>query len=95
MTKLMWSVDTNVPLLGGKYIILFVGSLLLFLIMISFVFVVLFTRPLLRFKVINKVKPLLDAYQGAYIDKCHYWTGLQLVMRVRSLEYHHWIGIST
>ena len=80
-TKLIWSVDTNVPLLGVKFIMLFVVCLLLFLIMIPFVVIVLFTRPLLRFKVINKVKPLLDAYQGTYVDKCHYWTGLQLVMR--------------
>ena len=80
-TKLIWSVDTNVPLLGGKYVMLFIGCLLLFLIMIPFVAIVLFTRPLLRFKIINKFKPLLDAYQGAYTDKCHYWTGLQLVIR--------------
>ena len=30
---------------------------------------------------INKFKPLLDAYQGPYKDKFYYWTGLQLLIR--------------
>ena len=80
-TKLIWSVDTNIPLLGVKCTMLFAVCLLLLFIMIPFVVIILFTRPLLRFKIINKFKPLLDAYQGAYINKCHYWTGLQLVIR--------------
>ena len=79
--KLIWSVDSSIPLLGVKFTTLFVVCLILFFIMFSFVIIVTFARPLLRFKIINKFKPLLDAYQGAYIDKCHYWTGLQLVLR--------------
>ena len=67
-SKLVWSVDTNVPLLEVKFTIQFAICLLLFLIMIPFVVIVLFTRPLLRFKIINKFKPLLDIYQGAYIN---------------------------
>ena len=80
-SKLVWSVDTNVPLLEVKFTVLFVICLLLFLIMVPFAVIVLFTRSLLRFKIINKFKPVLDAYQGAHTDKCHYWTGLQLVIR--------------
>ena len=30
---------------------------------------------------VNKFKPLLDAYQGPYKDKFYYWTGLQLLVR--------------
>jgi len=41
----------------------------------------LFTRTLSRFNVINKFKPLLDAYQGPYKFKFYYWTGLQLLIR--------------
>ena len=30
---------------------------------------------------LNRFKPLLDAYQGPYKDKFYYWTGLQLLIR--------------
>jgi len=31
---------------------------------------------------VNKIKPLLDAYQGPYRDKFRYWTGLLLFIRI-------------
>ena len=31
---------------------------------------------------VNRLKPLLDAYQEPYKNKCRYWTGLMLVVRV-------------
>ena len=31
---------------------------------------------------VNKIKPLLDAYQGPYKDKFRFWTGLTLVLRL-------------
>jgi len=31
---------------------------------------------------VNKLKPLLDAYQGPYRDKFRYWTGLLLLVRI-------------
>jgi len=31
---------------------------------------------------VNKIKPLLDAYQGPYRDKFRYWTGLHLLVRI-------------
>ena len=81
-TKLVWSVDANVPLLGPKFILLFILCLILFLILISLNVILLFTRTLSRFRMINKFKPLLDAYQGPYKDKFYYWTGLQLLLRI-------------
>jgi len=56
--------------------------LVLFVILIPFNIILLSTRTLSRFNVINKFKPLLDAYQGPYKIKFYYWTGLQLVIRV-------------
>ena len=88
-TKLAWSVDGNVPLLGAKFILLFTAYLVIFLILIPFNIVLLFTRWLSRFRFINKFKPLLDIYQGPYKDRFYYWTGLQLVIRVL------FFGIST
>ena len=81
-TKLVWSVDGNVPLLGAQFIVLFTACLVIFLILIPFNIVLLFTRRLSRFRFINRFKPLLDTYQGPYKDKFYYWTGLQLVVRV-------------
>ena len=81
-TTLVWSVDANVPLFGVRFTILFIVCLILFLILVPFNIILLFTRTLSRFRFVNKFKPLLDAYQGPYKDKYYNWTGLQLVMRV-------------
>ena len=80
-TTLVWSVDSNVPLFGVQYTILFIMCLILFLILLLFNIILLFTRTLSRFRFISKFKPLLDAYQGPYKDKFYYWTGLQLLLR--------------
>ena len=80
-TTLVWSVDANIPLFGVRFTILFIVCLILFLILVPFNIILLFTRTLSRFRFINKFKPLLDAYQGPYKDKYYYWTGLQLMIR--------------
>ena len=78
---MVWSIDANIPLFGIKFIILFIVSLVLFIAMIPFNIILLFTRTLSRFQFINKFKPLLDAYQGPYKHRFYYWTGLQLLAR--------------
>ena len=80
-STLVWGVDTNVPIFGVKFLILFCVCLLLFLVLILFNIVVLFTRPLSHFKHIQCFKPLLDAYKGPYKDTFYSWTGLQLILR--------------
>ena len=80
-TTLVWSVDANVPLFGVRFTILFIVCLILFLILVPFNVILLFTRTLSRFRFINKFKPLLDTYQGPYKIKFYYWTGLQLLIR--------------
>ena len=98
-TTLVWSVDANVPLFGVRFTILFVACLILFLILVPFNIILLFTRTLSRFRFINKFKPLLDAYQGPYKIKYYYWPGLQLAIRavlygVSSLEKKNNTAIS-
>ena len=80
-TTLLWSVDTSVPLFGVKFTILFIACLILFLILVPFNVVLIFTKKLSYFKVVTYFKPLLDAYQGPYLMKFYYWTGLQLLIR--------------
>ena len=80
-TRQVWSVDANIPLFGVKFTIIFIVCLVLFLILIPFNIVLLFTKTLSRFNIISKFKPLLDAYQGPYKTKFYYWAGLQLAIR--------------
>ena len=80
-TKLVWSVDANVPLFGIGFTVLFTACLLIFLLLIPFNVLLIFTRTLSRFRTVNYFKPILDAYQGPYKTKFYYWTGLQLLMR--------------
>ena len=80
-TQLFWSTDTSVQLFGIKFTILFVTCLIIFITLMLFNMLLLFTRPLSRFKFVNGFKPLLDPYLGPYKDKYYYWTGLQLLIR--------------
>ena len=80
-TALAWSVDANVPLFGIGFTVLFTVCLLIFLLLIPFNMLLIFTRTLSRFRTVNYFKPILDAYQGPYKTKFYYWTGLQLLMR--------------
>ena len=54
---------------------------MLFLILIPFNFILLFTRCLSRFQRINYFKPLLDAFQGSQKDNFYYWIALHIVVR--------------
>ena len=78
--QLVWSIDASVPLFGFKFTILFITCLVLFLLLIPFN-VILSTRYLLQFKMINRFKPLLDAFQGSYKDKYYYWVALHVTIR--------------
>ena len=79
-TTHVWSVDASVPLLGVRFIILFVICLILLVLMLLMNLLLLFSQVLLKFIRIVNFKPLLDAYQRPYKTKFCYWTGLQLVI---------------
>ena len=77
----MWSLDANVALFGAKFTMLFTVCLLLFVSLVPFNVVLLFTKTFSRFKLVTKFKPLLDAFQGPYKNNLYFWTGLQLLVR--------------
>ena len=79
--QIVWSIDASVPLFGLKFIILFITSLVLFLLLIPFNITLLFTRYLSWFRIINHFEPLLDAFQGSYKDRYYYWVAVHLTMR--------------
>ena len=81
LTVTVWSVDTSVSLFGFKFITLFIACLILFIVLIPFNIVLIFTKTLSYFRIVTYFKPLLDAYQGPYKIKYYYWSGLQILMR--------------
>ena len=83
--KLVWLVNTNIPLFGIKFMFLFIVCIILFSILLPFNVILLFTRTLSRFKFITSFKPLLDPYFAPYKDKAFYWTGLLLLIRTMIL----------
>ena len=79
--QIVWSIDASVPLFGVKFTILFVACLLLFLLLIPFNIILLFSRYLSRFRIINQFKPLLDAFHGSYKDKHYNWVAVNIILR--------------
>ena len=79
--QIVWSIDASVPLFGLKFTILFITCLVLFLLLIPFNITLLFTRYLLQFRLINRFKPLLDAFQGSYKDRYYYWVAVRITLR--------------
>ena len=79
--QVVWSIDASIPLFGVKFTILFIICLVLFLLLIPFNIILLFTRYLLQFRFINRFKPLLDAFQGSCKDKYYYWVAIHITLR--------------
>ena len=79
--QIVWSIDASIPLFGLKFTMLFITCLVLFLLLIPFNIILLFTRSLLQFRIINHFKPLLDAFQGSYKDKYYNWIAINIILR--------------
>ena len=78
---LVWSIDASVPLFGVKFTILFITCLILFVVLIPFNVILLFTRYMMRLRLINQFKPLVDAFQGSYKDRHYYWMAVYILLR--------------
>ena len=91
-TLLRWYFDANVHYLQGCHLSLFLFSLaVLILLIIPYTFylltIPLFEGPLSKYmcycqKLSTYMKPFFDAYGGPYKDKCRFWTGFLLLVRV-------------
>ena len=92
VTLLRWYIDANVQYLRGCHLPLFVFSLaVLILLIVPYTFylltIPLIEGPLSKYmcccqKLIQYMKPFFDAYGGPYKDKCRFWTGFLLLVRV-------------
>ena len=85
----VWLYDGNVSFLNGKHIPLFLAALLFLVAYIIPLTMLLLAAPFLQsrrqyyiVKFVNKIKPLLDAYQGPYKNRYRFWTGALLLVRV-------------
>ena len=81
-TELVWSISTTTPLFGLKFMVLFIVCILLFLILLPFNFILLFTRTLSCLRFVTTLKPILDTYFAPYRDSAYFWTGLLLLIRM-------------
>ena len=87
--SLVWLLDGNIAYLEGAHIALFaMGLLAMMLYIVPFTLLLLLapclqarsSHRLLRW--VNRLKPLLDAYQGPYKVNFRSWTGFMLLLRV-------------
>ena len=82
VSSVVWSIDANVPLFGLRHSVLFVFSLLVFLLLIlPYTCLLLFGKYLKSFRVVVYINPLLNAYNKAYKNNCYYWIGSELIIR--------------
>ena len=79
----VWGLDTSVPLFGTRFLVLFVTSSLIFLlILVPANVLLLFTKLCYRSQiVINYLKPYLDAYHAPIKERHHYFLGVEFLLR--------------
>ena len=93
ITLLRWYIDANVQYVGGYcHLPLFLFSVaILILLIVPYTFyllaIPLFEGPLSNHmcccqQLSTYMKPFFDAYGGPYKDKCRFWTGFLLLVRV-------------
>ena len=80
-TERVWTISKTTPLFGVKFLALFIVCIIIFLILLPFNLILLFTRKLSCLRLITTFKPILDTYFGPYKDSAYYWTGLLLLIR--------------
>ena len=85
----VWLHDGNLKYMQGKHIALvLVSSLFAIFYIIPLTLLLLFAPALQRInhyrvvRLIQRLKPVLDAFQGPYKDKFRWWPGLMLVVRI-------------
>lgn len=84
----VWLKDANLPHLQWKHLFLTVVTSLVFIfIFLPYTFLLLLGHHLYRlpnrrgFRLLIKLKPLLDSYNAPYKIKTRYWTGFHLLVR--------------
>ena len=86
--SLHWLLDANILYLKGQHLVLFLMALLATLMYVVPFTLVVLLAPFLQTKSsykllrwVNRLKPLLDAYQGPYKRNFRYWAGFMVLVR--------------
>ena len=86
---LVWLHDGNLNYMQGKHIALvLVSAFFVVFYIIPLTLLLLFAPALQRInhyrvvRLVQRLKPILDAFQGPYKDKFRWWPGLMLVVRI-------------
>ena len=77
----VWLADGNIEFLRGKHIPLFLVTLILLFLSLTYTIMLLVIQ-VCRVARASTLKPLFDAYTEPYKANHRYWTGLMLVIRV-------------
>ena len=72
-TRLVWSVDANIPLFGTKFALLFVLCIILASLLVLLAIILVFAKALLKYRLLNIIQ---QTYPNLY------WLFLQLLMRI-------------
>ena len=85
--KVVWLADGNVQYLQGKHIPLFITAVFIFLVGIPYTILLFSWQWLLKLGTLKwtrnaRLTSFMDAYNGPYVHKYRFWTGLLLLMRV-------------
>ena len=86
----LWYTDGNVSYLSLEHTVLMVAAVLFLLLAVPYTLALLFDAVIEKYltritffrKQWIKFKPFVDAYHGPYKDKCRFWTGLLLLVRM-------------
>ena len=101
---IIWMWDSSLPLISVKFAFLFLAGLIVLLfILVPLNFLLLFTKCSYRLKFVSKyLKPFLDTYQAPLKDNCHYFLGLEFIIRCvlfifgnRILDFYETLAVLT
>ena len=79
--RIVWYLDPNIKLFGWKFILLLIACLVLVLFLLTLNIMLLFSKILMRFSIISRLKPFIDAIQGPFKSQYNYWLGVHLLIR--------------
>lgn len=80
-TVIVWYFDGNVRYCEGEHVGLFILSLFTLIFFVIPYTVTLVIAPfLIRYRFVNRFKPMIDAYTGPYKDSRRFWFGLRVAI---------------
>ena len=79
--RVVWILDPSIKLYEWKFLLLLIVCLILLLLLLILNAILLFTKTLMRFSIIYRLKPFIDALQGPFKNQHYYWIGVHLLIR--------------